>query len=147
MKAINTSKYFIELRNVSKRFQISPERSFVALNEINLKIEAGRQLITIVGKSGSGKSTLLNLLAGLDKPSSGEISVGEKAIHKLSETELTVWRGQQIGIVFQFFQLLPTLTVLENILLAMDFVGIVSASDRKNRARILLETVEISDQA
>lgn len=137
---------FIELRNVSKEFQIAPERIFTALSEINLELAPG-EIVAVLGKSGSGKSTLLNLLAGLDKPTSGKVFVGGKPIQILSENELARWRGETVGVVFQFFQLLPTLTVAENILLAMDFVGVIPNSNRKKRALELLELVEIADQA
>lgn len=137
---------FIELRNVSKQFRLAPERIFTALDDISLKLRA-HQLIAVLGKSGSGKSTLLNLLGGLDKPSRGEIFVAGEPIHNLSESELAAWRGRKVGVVFQFFQLLPTLSVLENIQIAMDFVGIVPKREREEKARNLLELVRIADQA
>lgn len=141
-----SSASFIELRNASKEFQLASDRTFIALSEINLELAAG-ELVAVLGKSGSGKSTLLNLLAGLDKPTNGEVFVGGKAIQTLSENELARWRGETVGVVFQFFQLLPTLTVAENIQLAMDFVGVIPQAERKKRALELLELVEIADQA
>lgn len=141
-----SEKDFIKLQNVSKQFQITPGKSFAALSGITLEIVAG-QLVAIFGKSGSGKSTLLNLIAGLDQPTGGKILVAGDAINSLSENRLALWRGKNVGIVFQFFQLLPTLSVLENILLAMDFVGIVPTAERKEKARDLLELVGIVDQS
>ena len=141
-----TNKDFIKLQNVSKQFRLTSEKSFTALSDINLEIAAG-QLVAIFGKSGSGKSTLLNLIAGLDQPTGGEISVAGEIINNLSENRLALWRGKNVGIVFQFFQLLPTLTVLENIQLAMDFVGVVPTGERKEKAQSLLELVGIADQA
>ncbi|MEM8586808.1 MAG: ABC transporter ATP-binding protein [Pseudomonadota bacterium] len=104
-------------------------------------------MTAIVGRSGSGKSTLLHLIAGLDHPSAGSVDVSGVSLSGLSEDRLAKWRGAQVGVVFQFFQLLPTLTILENILLAMDFVGAVAARDRRSRALALLDRVGIADQA
>ena len=93
-----------------------------ALKGINLKIPSG-QFIAIVGKSGSGKSTLMNILSGIDKPTKGKITFEGEDITNLSEKELSIWRGKNIGIVFQFFQLMPTLTVQENVILPIEFVS------------------------
>jgi len=101
----------------------------------------------VLGKSGSGKSTLLNLIAGLDRPTSGNVRAAGENLNRLSEGGLASWRGRNLGGVFQFFQLLPTLTTEENILLAMDFVGKVPAHARRERATDLLELVGLSDQA
>jgi putative ABC transport system ATP-binding protein len=116
------------------------------LDDINLAIQQG-EFVAIVGKSGSGKSTLLNMLTGIDRPTSGEVVIGKQAIQTFSENQLARWRGQNVGIVFQFFQLIPTLTILENLLLAMDFVGKVPKNDRMNHAKNYLEQVGISEQA
>jgi putative ABC transport system ATP-binding protein len=104
-------------------------------------------MTAVVGKSGSGKSTVLNLLAGLDQPTSGLVHVAGQPLHELSESALASWRGRHVGVVFQFFQLLPTLTVLENVILAMEFVGAFAAPEREPRARALLDRVGIADQA
>ena len=124
----------MRLTNVSKQFQ-SSNRDFAALHNINLGIDKG-SFLGIVGKSGSGKSTLLNMLSGIDVPSSGEIIVAGTAINQLTSGALDAWRGRHIGLVFQFFQLIPTLTVLENVLLAMDFCKIIPASERVDRSVI-----------
>ena len=100
----------------------------------------------MLGKSGSGKSTLLNLIAGIDRPTSGEVHAAGNDLNALGENGMALWRGRNVGVVFQFFQLLPTLTVEENILLAMDFVGKIPRADRRTRARDLLELVSLSDQ-
>lgn len=135
----------IELRGVVKAYK-TPAGSFTALQGIDLAVQPG-EFVAVVGKSGSGKSTLLNLLAGIDRPTSGAVIINGAPIHAYSEDQVAVWRGRNIGVVFQFFQLLPTLTVQENLLLAMDFCGAVPASQREKRALSLLELVGVADQA
>jgi len=135
----------IDLRQVVKTYE-TPSGPFTALQDINLPIEPG-EFVAVVGKSGSGKTTLLNLLAGIDRPTSGAISVAGTQLHSLSESQLAEWRGRTIGLVFQFFQLLPTLTVAENVMLPMDFVEIIPAGERRPKALELLERVGIRDQA
>ena len=109
----------IELRDVSKLYP-GPDGGTRALDAVTLELSAG-EFVAIVGKSGSGKSTLINLIAGIDRPSAGQVRVGGTAVHGLDESRLAAWRGRHVGVVFQFFQLLPTLTVLENVMLPMDF--------------------------
>jgi putative ABC transport system ATP-binding protein len=111
--------YLIELRNVVKKYE-GGAGSFIALKGISLLINRG-EFVAVVGKSGSGKSTLLNMVTGIDRPTFGEVIINRTPIHKLSEGKMAVWRGNTLGIVFQFFQLLPTLTALENVMLPMDF--------------------------
>jgi putative ABC transport system ATP-binding protein len=135
----------IELRQVNKDYD-SPAGKFRALQEVTLTIQPG-EFVTIVGKSGSGKSTLLNVLTGIDRPTSGAVCVDGVAVHDLSENELAVWRGRNVGVVFQFFQLLPTLTVLENVMLPMDFRNSLPLRDRERRAHELLALVGVADQA
>src|SRR5262249_28601535 len=115
----SSDKPIIDLRQVVKTFE-TPSGPFTALRNINLQVRAGER-VAVVGKSGSGKSTLINLIAGIDRPSAGEVSVADAAVHALNQEQLARWRGQKVGVVFQFFQLLPTLTVAENVMLPMDF--------------------------
>ena len=138
-------EYIIDLRQIVKTYE-TPSGPFTALQDINLPIKPG-QFVAIVGKSGSGKTTLLNLLAGIDRPTNGTISIDGTRVDSLSESQLAEWRGRTIGLVFQFFQLLPTLTIAENVMLAMDFVEIIPAPERRSKALELLERVGIQDQA
>lgn len=135
----------LTLTNVIKTYT-TPAGSFQALKGIDLQIQKG-EFLAIVGRSGSGKSTLLNMITGIDRPTSGEVIAGQTAIHQLNEAKMARWRGRNAGIVFQFFQLLPTLTVVENIMLAMDFCKIFPAGERKPRALALLDQVGIVKQA
>ena len=135
----------ISLHQVTKTYE-TPAGKFAALKAIDLNIEAG-QFVGIVGKSGSGKSTLLNMVAGIDRPSSGSVAVAGTEIHDLSENKLALWRGRNVGFVFQFFQLLPTLTVAENVMLPMDFAKSVPLRERRKRAVALLERVGVARHA
>ncbi|MBX7183516.1 MAG: ABC transporter ATP-binding protein [Vicinamibacteria bacterium] len=135
----------IELKGLNKTYE-TPAGAFIALRDVDLTIEAG-EFAAVVGKSGSGKSTLLNMVGGIDRPTSGSVSLGGKAIQGLSENELSLWRARHVGLVFQFFQLLPTLTVAENVMLPMDFSGAFPPASRRARAFGLLERVGVADQA
>jgi putative ABC transport system ATP-binding protein len=135
----------IELRTLTKVFPVGQE-SFTALDDITLTLPAG-QFVAIVGKSGSGKSTLLNLIAGIDRPTRGEVLIQGTSIHSMNESKLAAWRGRNIGFVFQFFQLLPTLTVIENVALPMDFCGTYPPHKARERALELLRMVGIPEQA
>lgn len=132
----------IKLIDIYKDYN-SELNQFSALSNINLEIAKG-DFISIVGKSGSGKSTLLNMMSAIDKPSSGQVFINDIDISQFKSDQLSAWRGRNIGLVFQFFQLIPTLTVLENIILPMDFCGVFPRNERKARARELLERVELS---
>ncbi|HKG46575.1 MAG TPA: ABC transporter ATP-binding protein [Pyrinomonadaceae bacterium] len=135
----------ISINHVSKTYE-TPAGKFAALKNIDLEIQAG-QFVGIVGKSGSGKSTLLNMVAGIDRPSSGSVAVAGTDIHALSENKLATWRGRNVGFVFQFFQLLPTLTVAENVMLPMDFSKTIALRERRKRAVALLARVGVERQA
>jgi putative ABC transport system ATP-binding protein len=135
----------ISLHNVTKTFQ-TPAGSFRALMDINLEIKSG-EFVGLIGKSGSGKSTLLNMIGGIDRPSSGTISVHNTAIQHFKENKLATWRGKTVGFVFQFFQLLPSLTAVENVILPMDFCKTFPAAERRQRALNLLDRVGIRQQA
>jgi putative ABC transport system ATP-binding protein len=119
---------------------------FSALQEIDLEICAG-EFVAVVGKSGSGKSTLLNIVGGIDHPSAGSVAVGSIAIQNLTENQLAAWRGRTVGFVFQFFQLLPTLTAAENVMLPMDFCRTFPVRERRKRALDLLGRVGVAQQA
>lgn len=135
----------VELRHVTKTY-VMPTREFVALRDISLSIKAG-EFVSIIGKSGSGKSTLINMITGIDHPTSGEVIVSGTPIHTLSENAMAIWRGRVMGVVFQFFQLLPTLTLLENVMLPMEFCRLYTSSEREDRALQLLEMVDMTEHA
>jgi len=135
----------ITLKNLSKTFA-TPAGTFAALNDINLEINRG-EFVGVIGKSGSGKSTLLNMIGGIDRPSTGVVSVADTPIQDFNENRLATWRGRNVGFVFQFFQLLPTLTAAENIMLPMDFSKSVPANERHKRALTLLDRVGVIEQA
>ncbi len=135
----------IVLRDVSKVFP-SAAGPFTALSHVSLSIDAG-EFVVVVGQSGSGKSTLLALLAGIDRPTTGEVTIGATAVHALSERKMSVWRGREVGIVFQFFQLLPTLTAAENVMLPMDFSRTLPAAARRPHALALMDRLGVADQA
>ncbi len=136
---------FIELCDVEKVFKTSAGE-FTALKNINVSFMQG-EFTSIMGKSGSGKSTLINMITGIDHPSSGQVQVAGMTVHRMSEGELAVWRGRALGIVFQFFQLLPTLTVLENTMLPMDFCNIYAPAERESRAMSLLKMMDLEGMA
>jgi ABC-type lipoprotein export system ATPase subunit len=135
----------IVLRNVDKVYENAAGK-FVALKSVNLQLNYG-QFISIVGKSGCGKSTLLNMITGIDHPTAGEVLIGNEHIYKMSESQRALWRGRNMGVVFQFFQLLPTLTLLDNTMLPMDYCNLYPFYERPERAMELLKMVGLEDQA
>jgi putative ABC transport system ATP-binding protein len=118
----------------------------VAIDHLSLEVAPG-EFVAVVGRSGSGKTTLLNLLAGIDRPTSGTVRAAGADLGSLSESGLAAWRGRSVGLVFQFFQLLPTLTVVENVMLPMDFARKIPVGQRRDRAQYLLQRVGVGDQA
>ena len=135
----------IDLHRVTKAYK-TEAGPFLALKDINLQVTES-EFVAIVGKSGSGKTTLINMITGLDRPTEGRIIVGSAEVETLTENQLAEWRGRTIGVVFQFFQLLPTLTALENVMLPMDFCATPAFGERRQRALELLTLMEIEDQA
>ncbi|NLE43725.1 MAG: ABC transporter ATP-binding protein [Chloroflexi bacterium] len=142
---MTTNGPLISVQNVTKTYE-TEAGGMTVLKGISLQIQSG-EFVSIVGPSGSGKSTLLNMITGIDRPTGGEIKVGDQAIHTLSENQLAHWRGRHVGVIFQFFQLLPTLTVLENVVLPMDFCQTYPRCERKRRAMDLLERMRIAEHA
>jgi putative ABC transport system ATP-binding protein len=135
----------IELRDVFKSYETGAGEIAV-LKDVSLQVPQG-DFVSIVGPSGSGKSTMLNMITGIDHPTRGEVVIGGQAVHELSENRLARWRGKHVGVIFQFFQLLPTLTILENVMLPMDFCNVYKRRERKKKAMQLLEMVGIPEQA
>src|SRR5690242_11245961 len=135
----------IEMHQIVKVYQ-SAAGSFTALKKVDLRVDHG-EFVAIIGKSGSGKSTLINMITGIDRPTSGQVLVGDTAVHTLSESQMAVWRGRNLGIIFQFFQLLPTLTIIENVMLPMDLCHMYAPREREGRALHLLEQVEMAQHA
>jgi len=135
----------IELVGVEKVYRTG-KLEYPALRGIDLTIADG-DMVAIVGPSGSGKSTIMNMITGIDRPTAGTVTVGGERIDAMSEEELAIWRGRHVGVVFQFFQLLPTLTVAENVMLPMDFCATFPAGRRRGRALDLLGQVGIAEQA
>jgi putative ABC transport system ATP-binding protein len=140
-----TPSHLIDLHQVDKAYR-TPVGDFVALKEIDLKIDKG-EFVSVVGKSGSGKSTLINMITGIDKPTAGVVFVGGTPVHTLKEGPMAEWRGRNVGVIFQFFQLLPMLSCLENVMLPMDFCNMYSQRERKERALHLLDQVEVAEHA
>jgi putative ABC transport system ATP-binding protein len=139
------SRHLIDLRAVVKDY-LTDAGSFRALRGVDLQVDAG-EFIAVVGKSGSGKSTLMNMMTGIDRATAGDVWVGGTHLNHLSEGRTAEWRGRSVGVIFQFFQLLPTLTVVENVMLPMDFAGLWTPREREERAMALLDQVEMVDQA
>jgi ABC-type lipoprotein export system ATPase subunit len=140
----NRDAPMIDLRNVDKYYK-SAAGDYHALKSIDLCI-CGGEFVSIIGKSGSGKSTLLNMITGIDRPTTGEVYVNGTGIHELNENQLAGWRADNLGIIFQFFQLLPSLNLQQNVILPMDLAGKYRPRERRERAEYLLEIVGLADQ-
>lgn len=143
--ASSGEKNMIEMHQVVKTF-VNAAGEFTALRGIDLTLKKG-EFVALIGKSGSGKSTLLNMLTGIDHPTSGEVVVDDVDVYAMSESKRSLWRGRNMGIVFQFFQLLPMLNLLENVMLPMDYVGMYNIDERPKRAMELLRMVGLEGQA
>ena len=135
----------IEIEHLHKEFATDAGTVRV-LHDVSLNVARG-EFVAVVGPSGSGKSTLINMLTGIDRPTSGRVMVAGTNLNRMNENQMARWRGRTVGVIFQFFQLLPTLTILENVMLPMDFFNTYPVSERKNRALNLLDQVGLADQA
>jgi len=140
----NISPMVVQVKNVTKQFK-SGELIVNVLRGVSVDIDAG-EFVAIVGASGNGKSTLLNMITGIDHPTQGEVIINGRAIHSMSENQLAAWRCDQIGIIFQFFQLLPALSLRQNVILPMDFAKKIPRIERQERAEYLLDLVGLADQ-
>ena len=140
----NGDSLMVDLRNVDKYYH-SAAGDYHALKTVDLQINPG-EFVSVIGKSGSGKSTLLNMITGIDRPTSGEVFVNGTAIHEMNENQLAGWRGDNLGIVFQFFQLLPALNLKQNVILPMDLAGKYRPRERRQRAEHLLEIVGLAEE-
>jgi putative ABC transport system ATP-binding protein len=137
--------HLIDVRQVVKTYH-SSAGDFTALKGIDLTVNEG-EFVAIIGKSGCGKSTLINMITGIDRPTAGEVWVNGTAVHTLSEGQIAEWRGRELGVIFQFFQLLPTLTIMQNVMLPMDFCHTYPIPQRRERAMYLLDLVGLADVA
>lgn len=144
-KSNGNSDYIVQIRDVVKSFKVG-DNDITILKGVSFDVKTG-EFVSIVGPSGNGKSTLLNMITGIDRPTDGEVIVTGKPVHKMSENQLAAWRGENVGIIFQFFQMLPALSLLQNVILPMDFANKYSPRERRDRAMHLLEIVSLADQA
>lgn len=135
----------VEIRNIQKDYEVGGG-SISVLKDLSFAVDSG-EFVAITGPSGNGKSTLLNMITGIDHPTRGEVLVNGSPVHQMSENQLARWRGENIGIIFQFFQLLPALSLEQNVQIPMEFAGKFSRKERRERARHLLDLVGLADQA
>ncbi|MDD5468171.1 MAG: ABC transporter ATP-binding protein [Anaerolineales bacterium] len=145
MSNSNGNGKLVQVIDVVKSFPVGDDEVTV-LKGISIDVKPG-EFVSIVGPSGNGKSTLLNMITGIDRPTDGQVIVTGREVHKMSENELAAWRGEHVGIIFQFFQMLPSLNILQNVILPMDFAKKYHPKERKERAMALLEAVGLADQA
>lgn len=142
---MNDQHIIIDLKQVRKTFD-GPAGPIHALRDVSLEVQKG-EFVGIRGPSGSGKSTLINMMTGIDRPTAGEVNMAGQSLNALNENNLARWRGKNIGVIFQFFQLLPTLTIIENTMLPMDFCRVWKPKERPDRAMHILEQLGLADQA
>lgn len=145
MTDLNQHDPVIDLRSVIKTYPSGGSETTV-LSDVSLQVMSG-EFVSIMGPSGSGKSTLVNMITGIDRPTSGEVFVAGQMVNLLNEDQLARWRGHHVGVIFQFFQLLPALTLLENVILPMDFCRVYHRKERKDRAMALLEMFGVDGHA
>jgi len=145
MKGCSQEKNIIEINDIEKIYQVG-ENQVPVLKNLDFTVEAG-EFVAITGPSGNGKSTLLNMITGIDRPTRGSVLVNGCPVHEMSENQLATWRGENVGIIFQFFQLLPSLSLMQNIVMPMEFAGKYRRKERRQRAMQLLDIVGIADQA
>ena len=145
MKGREHTQKIVEIVDVQKAYEVGGGQVPV-LNGLSLAVEPG-EFLAITGPSGNGKSTLLNMITGIDRPTSGDVLVNGSLVNSMSENQLATWRGENIGIIFQFFQLLPALSLEQNIQMPMEFAGKYNRKERRERALHLLDLVGLGDQA
>lgn len=145
MSATHGNGHIVQVRDVVKSFPVG-DGEITILKGISLDVKPG-EFVSVVGPSGNGKSTLLNMITGIDRPTAGQVVVTGREVHRMTENELAKWRGENVGIIFQFFQMLPALSLLKNVILPMDFAGKYTPRERRERAMHLLEIVGLADQA
>lgn len=141
----NGNNSIIQVKDVVKNFKVG-DGEVTILKGISFDVKPG-EFVSVVGPSGNGKSTLLNMITGIDRPSAGQVVVTGREVHKMSENQLASWRGENVGIIFQFFQMLPALSLMQNVILPMDFANKYTAKERRERAMHLLDIVGLADQA
>ncbi|MCB0227102.1 MAG: ATP-binding cassette domain-containing protein, partial [Anaerolineae bacterium] len=137
MTTNSTKNTIIQVKDIVKKYKVG-DNEVTILKSISFDVHRG-EFVSIVGPSGNGKSTLLNMITGIDRPSDGDVVVTGRNLNKMSENQLAAWRGENVGIIFQFFQMLPALSLLQNVILPMDFANKYTPKERKERAMSLLE--------
>ncbi len=145
MYTCSNAQNIVKLNNIKKVYETGGQKIEV-LNNLSLSVDAG-EFVAITGPSGNGKSTLLNMITGIDRPTAGEVIINGCPVHEMNENQLAAWRGENVGIIFQFFQLLPSISLLQNVVMPMEFAGKFRRKERRERALHLLDMVDLADQA